>query len=78
MEQCAIEARDRGCRRVWLEATNNNIAAIAFYQRIGMDLCAFRRYAVRASRVLKPSIPLRDSAGVPIDRELEFDLLLDP
>jgi ribosomal protein S18 acetylase RimI-like enzyme len=77
MEQCVAEARDHGCRRVWLVTTNNNIAAIAFYQRFGMDLCALRRYAVRASRVLKPSIPLRDSAGVPIDHELEFELLLD-
>ena len=75
VEQCVLEARRRECRRVWLVTTNNNIAAIAFYQRLGMDLCAFRRYAVRAARLLKPSIPLRDGAGVPIDHELE--LLLD-
>ena len=77
MEQCVVEARERRCRRVWLVTTNNNIAAIAFYQRFGMDLCMFRRHAVRESRALKPSIPLRDSAGVPIDHELEFELLLD-
>ena len=77
VEQCVVEARRRECRRVWLVTTNNNIAAIAFYQRLGMDLCAFRRYAVRAARLLKPSIPLRDSAGLPIDHELEFELLLD-
>jgi ribosomal protein S18 acetylase RimI-like enzyme len=77
LEQCVHQARERGCRRVWLVTTNNNIAAIAFYQRFGMDLCAFHRYAVRASRELKPSIPMRDSAGVPIEHELEFELLVD-
>ena len=78
MERCVIQAREQGCRRVWLITTNNNIKAIAFYQRIGMDLCAYYRYEVRASRQLKTSIPLRDSTGVPIDHELEFELLLDP
>ena len=58
--------------------TNNNTTAIAFYQRVGMDLCAYYRHGVRASRLLKPSIPLRDSSGVPIDHELEFELLLGP
>ena len=43
-----------------------------------MDLSAYHRHGVRASRVLKPSIPMRDSTGVPIDHELEFELLLDP
>ena len=78
MQQCLDQAVDRGCRRIWLVTTNNNIAAIAFYQRFGMDLCAFRRHGVRASRAVKPSIPLRDSAGLPIDHELEFELRLYP
>ena len=78
IKQCVEQARERGCRRVWLITTNNNTAAIAFYQHIGMDLCAYHRYGVRALRLLKPSIPLRDSTGVRIDHELEFELLLNP
>ena len=77
MKKCIEQARERGCRRVWLITTNNNTAAITFYQHIGMDLSAYYRHAVRASRLLKPSIPLRDGAGVAIDHELEFELLLD-
>ena len=77
METCFVEARARGCRRVWLVTTNDNVGAIAFYQRVGMDLCAFRRYAVRAARALKPSIPIRGVAGVPMEHELEFELRLD-
>jgi ribosomal protein S18 acetylase RimI-like enzyme len=78
IKQCVDQARECGGRRVWLITTNNNTTAIAFYQRVGMELCAFYRHGVRASRLLKPSIPLRDSAGVPIDHELEFELLLHP
>ena len=77
MERCLAEARSAGCRRVWLVTTNNNVAAIAFYQQMGMDLRALHRHAVAQARELKPSIPVRDAAGQPIDHELEFELLLD-
>ncbi len=77
MVRCFDEARATGCRRVWLVTTNDNVAAIAFYQRIGMDLRALHRHAVRASRRLKPTIPDRDAAGVRIEHELEFELLID-
>jgi ribosomal protein S18 acetylase RimI-like enzyme len=76
MQRCFEDARARGCRRVWLTTTNNNVRAIAFYQRLGMNLCAFYRDGVAADRSLKPSIPLRDEFGVGIDHELEFELLL--
>lgn len=78
MSRAIHDARTRKCRRVWLITTNNNIRAIAFYQRFGMDLCAFYREGVSASRRVKPSIPLRDGSGVPIAHELEFELLLMP
>jgi ribosomal protein S18 acetylase RimI-like enzyme len=77
MERCFAQARATGCRRVWLVTTNNNIAAIAFHQRLGMDRCALHRHALRMSRQLKPTIPVRDAAGVRIDHELEFQLLLE-
>ena len=77
MERCFDEARATGCRRVWLVTTNNNIGAIAFYQRLGMDLLALHRHAVDEARRLKPTIPLRDAAGLRIDHELEFELLLE-
>lgn len=76
MERCFAEARTTACRRVWVVTTNNNIAAIAFYQHLGMDLRALNRNALRGSRKLKPTIPVRDATGVPIDHELEFELIL--
>ncbi len=75
MQRCFEEAQAMGSQRVWLTTTNNNVRAIYFYQRLGMNLCAFHRDGVAVSRVLKPSIPLRDEHGVAIAHELEFELV---
>jgi GNAT superfamily N-acetyltransferase len=50
-------ARRVGWRRLWLVTTNDNTAALRFYQRAGWDLVGFHRNALARSRVLKPSIP---------------------
>jgi len=76
MQRCFAYAREQGCRRVWLTTTNDNVTAIAFYQRIGMDLCALHLRAVEQARLLKPTIPMHDDHGVAIAHELEFELLL--
>jgi ribosomal protein S18 acetylase RimI-like enzyme len=76
MSACVDEARERGCRRVWLITTNDNVRAIAFYQRFGMDLCALHRNAVERARRLKDSIPFHDAHGVPIRHELEFEFIV--
>lgn len=62
--------------RCWLITTNNNKVAIRFYQKLGWEMVAVHRGAVNESRRLIPGIPLHDSAGVPIEDELEFQFLL--
>jgi ribosomal protein S18 acetylase RimI-like enzyme len=76
LERCVEDAGAQGCRRLWLITTNNNTGALAFYQRLGLDVCALYRNAMTRSRELKPSIPERDSDGVRIDHEIELELLL--
>ncbi|HSS68881.1 MAG TPA: GNAT family N-acetyltransferase [Nocardioidaceae bacterium] len=78
MQRCASHGRETGCRRLWLTTTNDNIGAIAFYQHIGLDLCALHRDAVDEARRLKPSISTHGEGGIPIKHELEFELLLSP
>lgn len=75
LQWCVDDARSSECRRLWLTATNNKVRAFAFYQRFGMDLCAFHRHGVALSRRVKPSIPLRDAFGVAIAHELELLVL---
>jgi ribosomal protein S18 acetylase RimI-like enzyme len=67
-------ASQRGCTRVWLITSNDNVNAVRFYQRRGMRLVAVHRGAVDEARLIKPSIPLIGEHGIPIHDELEFEL----
>lgn len=69
-------AEARGCRRLWLVTTNDNLDAFRFYQRRGFALVAVHRGAVDGARVLKPSIPMVGAHGIPIRDELELELIL--
>jgi GNAT superfamily N-acetyltransferase len=66
-----------GYHRLWLITTNDNTRPIRFYQIWGMDLCAFYRHGARRSRKVKPALPERGADGIPLDHELEFEMLLD-
>ena len=57
MDAVVCHARDDGLRRIWLTTTNDNLRAVAFDQRWGMDMVALIRDGVAASRFVKPSIP---------------------
>jgi len=71
-------ARDAGCARLWLITTNDNEQALRFYHANGFELAAFHEGAVARSRELKPSIPLENEAGVPIQDEIEMERRLPP
>ena len=70
-------AREAGCKRVRLVTTNNNLRALAFYQKRGFRLVALVPGAVDESRRVKASIPKEDSTGLPIRDELHLEFLLD-
>lgn len=65
-------ASHRGCLRVRLITTNDNVRAIRFYQRRGYELTALYYGALEESRKLKPSIPQIGLDGIPLRSELEF------
>lgn len=69
-------ARASGCRRLWLITTNDNLAAIAFYQRRGFKIAAVHLDAMEESRRIKPEIPLEGIDGIPITDEIELELIL--
>ena len=71
-------ARDAGCTRLWLITTNDNERALGFYRANGFELVAVHEGAVARSRELKPSIPLVNEAGVPIQDEIEMERRLPP
>lgn len=78
LEAVVTAANQARCTRVWLTTTNDNLRALAFYQKRRFQLAALHSGAVAAARRLKPSLPLVAPNGVPIRDELEFHLLLTP
>jgi len=76
MDRAVALARARGCTRVWLITTNDNLDAIRFYHRRGLVIAHVHVGAITESRRLKPSIPLLGAYGIPIRDEIEFELVL--
>jgi GNAT superfamily N-acetyltransferase len=70
------QAQAAGCRRMWLITTNDNLAALGFYQKRGWRLVAIHRDQLEESRRLKPEIPRVGIDGIPVCDEIELELLL--
>jgi GNAT superfamily N-acetyltransferase len=77
LDRVTQAAAAHGCRRVWLVTTNDNLAALGFYQRQGMRLVAVHPGAVDEARRVKPTIPVTGDHGIPLHDELELELRLD-
>jgi ribosomal protein S18 acetylase RimI-like enzyme len=77
LEAATELAIGRGCRRLWLLTTNDNLRALGFYQRRGLRLCALHAGAVERDRALKPEIPeVNPDNGIPLRDLLELELPL--
>ena len=77
LTQAVIDkVRKKGCSRLWLITTNDNLDAIRFYQRRGFTIAAVHPNALARSRELKPSIPEIGQYGIPIRDEIEFEMSL--
>lgn len=66
--------RDAGHDRLLVTTTNDNLAALRFYQRRGFRLHAIRCGAVDEARLRKPAIPLVGFNDIALHDEI--DLLL--
>jgi ribosomal protein S18 acetylase RimI-like enzyme len=67
------EARRLGAARVVLFTTNDNLRALALYQRAGFALTALHPGAVTRLRALKPAIPEVAGNGIPIRDLIELE-----
>jgi ribosomal protein S18 acetylase RimI-like enzyme len=70
------EARTKKCRRIFLITTNDNLNALGFYQRRGLELVKLYRGAINESRKIKPGIPLIGYNNIPLRDELELEMIL--
>lgn len=71
----AAEARLRelGARRASVSTTNDNLRALAFYQKRGYRLLRIHRDAVDEVRALKPQVPQTGENGIPLRDILELE-----
>jgi ribosomal protein S18 acetylase RimI-like enzyme len=76
IDSVKVTARESGCRRIWLITTNDNLAAVRFYQKRGFSMVAVYPGAIEQSRRLKPEIPLIGIDGIPLRDEIELEILL--
>jgi GNAT superfamily N-acetyltransferase len=72
METAAVEARRWRCHEIRLTTTNDNLDALRFYQRRGLQLVALRPGAVDRARAGKPEIPRRGDYGIPLRDEIDL------
>ena len=77
VEAVKVAASAAGCRRLWLITTNDNLHALGFYQKRGFRLVAVHPGAMDAARRLKPEIPLIGNDGIPIQDEIELEIVLN-
>lgn len=73
LEAVEDKARQAGCRRLWLVTTNDNLEALAFYQKRGFHLVRVDSGAVDRARRIKPQIPTVGEHGIPMHDEIELD-----
>ncbi|NHJ14867.1 MAG: GNAT family N-acetyltransferase [Candidatus Thorarchaeota archaeon] len=71
-------ARGQGIRRIWLVTTNDNLNALAFWQKRGYRISGVYPGAIEKSRELKPEIPEVAENGIPIRDEIELEKNLAP
>ncbi len=76
LESVEEVAMKKGCRRVWVITTNDNLPALRFYQKRGFRLVAIHRNALEESRRIKPQIPLTGLNGIPLRDEIELEKVL--
>jgi len=70
------EAKEQGCKRIWLITTNDNPEAAAFYVKRGYRLKKVHLNALVKSRVLKPQIPIVGKHGILLLDEWEFEKMI--
>jgi ribosomal protein S18 acetylase RimI-like enzyme len=66
------QARQDG-QRLWLTTGNDNIRAIGFYQRRGMDLVALHRDFAAEVRKVKPWLPVQPDSEISFRHAIELE-----
>lgn len=69
-------ARSAGLWRLFLVTTTDNLRAIGLYLTRGLRIATVHQNAATFAREIKPSIPVLGHFGIPLQDEVEFELVL--
>ena len=73
---CALAERKASAvagQRLWLTTGNDNVRAIGFYQRRGMDIVAVHRDFADEVRKIKPWLPAESGGGIAFRHAIELE-----
>jgi ribosomal protein S18 acetylase RimI-like enzyme len=76
VEEVRKVAAANKCKRLWLITTNDNEAAVEFYQNRGFEVVAVHKGALEETRRLKPELPETGIDGIPLEDEIELQSVL--
>lgn len=76
LEAAAAAARERSARRLRLTTSNDNLRALALYQKRGWRIIAVYPGMIDRYREREPAIPVIGLNGIPLHDEIELELRL--
>ena len=68
------DMKSRGIGKIWVITTNDNLEALAFYQKLGFKLSRTYQNAMDKVREIKPMVPLIGMNGIPLNDMLELEM----
>lgn len=77
LDRAELEARARGAKRLFLTTSNDNLAAIRFYQRRGMKMVKVHAGMMDRYRTEGQPVPIIGMNGIPLRDELELEVALE-
>jgi ribosomal protein S18 acetylase RimI-like enzyme len=73
LDVVVAEVTARPARRVWVVTTNDNLTALAVYQKHGFRMAELRAGAIDQARAVKPTIPTIGRGGIPMHDEIVLE-----
>lgn len=77
VDEAVRRAKTLGAKKLVVLTSNDNMRAMAFYQKRGFDFVKLYRNGLDAARRLKPDIPTVGRDNIPLRHELEFEMILE-
>lgn len=76
VEELKKYLKSKGCKKISVTTTNDNLDALIFYQKIGFNITEIRLDALKDSRKLKPQIPKFGAYGIPLRDEIDLETFI--